>query len=552
DADDIELLMEVVAMAGVALGVATASGAHHASLFVCLFLCYLSLFNLAQSWLSFQWDIFLLETGFAACLYAPWLSLTCPPAPSFPPPSAWLLRALWLKFMLFSGVVKTQSSCPTWQHLTALEYHLASTPLPTRAAWSLLSLPPTLLRLGVAYMFLCELIAPWLLLAPITAVRRVGVVVQLPLQMGIAISGNCAPCGIDSLSLLHVWDGTPDAMTIANRADEAFVRSMLSNTISPSSVGYLYSLASLSALAHALRAFDSKKKRGRGWAQLLTFFWRCTLGAITGFVYSKGEAKPCQEGEGERMGVREGECDRGEWVEIPLRYAPAQEWRPPRRTAPHQPRLDWQMWFAALGSYKQNPWLLHLMYKILQGNPNASQTSTFLPHQSRPSYASTPALQLLDLDAYPFHSAPPLRIRAFLYHYDLTRLPSPWASRTPDAPIVGRVEGGDNCTAWWSRVTGLELEPFILRQGWPTSIARPHGDSEACSYPPQAHQLLHPTICSSILFARRIGRPLREFVGLELHLPGVVSSTFIDGPQLLLSVAMLAPLGLRWCCRRRP
>ena len=94
------------------------------------------------------------------------------------------------------------------------------------------------------------------------------------------------------------------------------------------------------------------------------------------------------------------------WVEVPFRYAPFGETRAPRRTAPHQPRLDWQMWFAALGAYQHNPWFLHLLYRITIATP-----------------ATDPALALLDGDAYPF-SKPPARVRASLYHYDFTRVSS--------------------------------------------------------------------------------------------------------------------------------
>ena len=103
---------------------------------------------------------------------------------------AWPLRALWVKFMVMSGVVKVTADCPTWQRLTALEYHFASTCLPTRQAWAFHSFPPLLLRLGTAIMFLVELVAPWFLLAPITAMRRVGVLIQLPLQILIQYTGN--------------------------------------------------------------------------------------------------------------------------------------------------------------------------------------------------------------------------------------------------------------------------------------------------------------------------------------------------------------------------
>lgn len=94
--------------------------------------------------------------------------------------------------------------------------------------------------------------------------------------------------------------------------------------------------------------------------------------------------------------VLEASADGETWREIPFRYAPFGERRAPRRTAPHQPRLDWQMWFAALGAYNHNPWLLHLMYRVV----------TRLP-------ADDAALSLLDADAYPF-DAPPTRVRASL------------------------------------------------------------------------------------------------------------------------------------------
>ena len=134
-----------------------------------MWLSYLTLVSVGQTWLSFQWDILLLETGFAAILYAPFFTLSARGQLSNGHPMAWPLRALWVKFMVMSGVVKVTADCPTWQNLTALEYHFASTCLPTRQAWAFHSLPPLLLRLGTAIMFLVELVAPWFLLAPITA-----------------------------------------------------------------------------------------------------------------------------------------------------------------------------------------------------------------------------------------------------------------------------------------------------------------------------------------------------------------------------------------------
>ncbi|KAF7496486.1 Lipase maturation factor 2 [Sarcoptes scabiei] len=56
------------------------------------------------------------------------------------------------------------------------------------------------------------------------------------------------------------------------------------------------------------------------------------------------------------------------WISVPFKYKPVDLHKPPEFVVPHQPRLDWQMWFAALSSYQNNPWLLHLSYRILTGS----------------------------------------------------------------------------------------------------------------------------------------------------------------------------------------
>lgn len=71
-------------------------------------------------------------------------------------------------------------------------------------------------------------------------------------------------------------------------------------------------------------------------------------------------------------------------------------------SAPHQPRLDWQIWFAALGSYEYNPWFVHLVFKLLQGQQDV--------------------LDLLAKNPFP-HRAPTY-IRAWLYKYHYTELPT--------------------------------------------------------------------------------------------------------------------------------
>jgi hypothetical protein len=99
------------------------------------------------------------------------------------------------------------------------------------------------------------------------------------------------------------------------------------------------------------------------------------------------------------------------WKEYHFLYKPGNMSEGPQFIAPHQPRLDWQMWFAALGSYQNNPWLLSFAYRLLTGQKEV--------------------LNLIDKERIPF-SRPPLYIRARLYMYK-------YSTHDDDAQI------------WWKR-----------------------------------------------------------------------------------------------------
>ena len=136
----------------------------------------------------------------------------------------------------------------------------------------------------------------------------------------------------------------------------------------------------------------------------------------------------------------------GEWKEILFRDKPTDLFQAPRHIAPHQPRLDWQMWFAALGSYQGQPWLLHLIYKLLKGD-------------------SPEVLRLIDDQNYPFQVKPPTYIRAVLYDYDFTRYNTSWARNNPTVSFVT-----DHPKQWWSRRNWREYLPE-LNVGNPSLIA---------------------------------------------------------------------------------
>lgn len=115
----------------------------------------------------------------------------------------------------------------------------------------------------------------------------------------------------------------------------------------------------------------------------------------------------------------------GPWLEYNFLYKPGNVNSTPPFVAPHQPRLDWQMWFASLSPYHQNPWILSLTYRLLQGQPEV--------------------LHLLDTSRNPFSNKPPKYIRASLYHYHF----SPWSQRWSDP--------------WWTREKVSEYFPIFSR-----------------------------------------------------------------------------------------
>ena len=96
--------------------------------------------------------------------------------------------------------------------------------------------------------------------------------------------------------------------------------------------------------------------------------------------------------------IIEGSDDGTHWQAYEFRYKPGDVNRRPGFVAPHQPRLDWQMWFAALGSYRNTPWFLSFCTRLLEGSP--------------------PVLGLLAHN--PFPETPPRQIRAVVYDYHLT------------------------------------------------------------------------------------------------------------------------------------
>ncbi len=340
-----------------------------------LFALYLSYVYAGQDFMTFQWDVLLLEAGFLAIFLTAGSRIVI-----------WLYRWLVFRYLFLAGVVKLLSGDATWRDWTALQYHFWTQPLPTPLAWNVAQLPPWLLVSGTAATFAVELGCVFLIFLP-RRPRALAAGCILLFQALILLTGNYNFFNLLSMLMcVFLFDDAALRHSIPRRL-AAWARSRAPHP---------GRRATLVAAALALLVVPV----GVNWIwRTLTRSDLPVAGAISEIVspllivnpYGLFAVMTTTRPEI----VIEGSLDGQAWREYVFRYKPGPVTRPPRWNIPHQPRLDWQMWFAALGDARSNPWFASLMLRLLQG--------------------SQPVLALLDSN--PFPDRPPQFVRAKLYEY---------------------------------------------------------------------------------------------------------------------------------------
>ena len=390
-----------------------------------LLLCwvlYLSLYYVGQTFLSFQWDILLLETGALAVFYAPWS--IWPRLRADRRPSSlvrWLIILLLFRLMFSSGIVKIlddSQADPTWHELTALTYHYETTCLPTTLSWYAHQLPVWFHKFSCVAMFVIEIGIPFLFFFP-RRLRLLAFWVQILFQILIMATGNYNFFNLLTIALCVLL------------VDDAFLRRIMPKRWGESTTTlpyrrkpwlvqrvFIYGVAipilvlNFVQMKITLRA--DRRVRASAIVNelpnplpgLVKLSRRYHIVSGYGLFRSMTTRRP--------EIIIEGSNDRRTWEPYEFKWKPSDPKRRPTLVAPHQPRLDWQMWFAALGDYRQrrNRWLVSLERRLLEGSPDV----------------------LALLETNPFPDKPPRFIRAELYEYHF----SDWETR--------REEG-----VWWTR-----------------------------------------------------------------------------------------------------
>ncbi len=380
-------------------------------------LSYLSLLTAGQVFLSFQWDILLLEAGFLGILLSP---AGLMPLPSTSPPVnravIWAFRWLVFKLMFASGLVKLFSGDPAWRDLTALTYHYESQPLPPWTAWYAHHLPDWLHVASTGAMFAIELIVPFFIFAP-RSLRHLAVLPLVGLQIAIAVSGNYCffnlLTAVLCLSLLDD-DALPARLRSPGAKGEARMASLLAVGVTTTAVVFVVFL-SASALCGQIFGYARVPAPVRAVSEAVRPLRLAgTYGLFA--VMTKGRPEI----------LIEGSMDGRTWRPYEFKWKPGDVARKPSFVAPHQPRLDWQMWFAALGNYRRNPWLTQLMLRLLEGSPSV--------------------LALLASD--PFEGERPAYVRAQLYRYSFS-------------PPGSEPRNGSVAPVWWDRAFERPYHPVM-------------------------------------------------------------------------------------------
>jgi len=410
------------------------------------FLCFLSFVSASQDFSAYQSDGMLLEAGFIAMYFAPagfrpgW-------GEASPPSRASLFLLIWEGFRIYfeSGVAKIMGGDPQWRNFTALDEYYQNGPLPTWIGWYMQHLPHWFHAATAFVTLALELGLAWMMFLP----RRFRILcffVVTIWQIGIILSAN---------------------YTFLNYLVLALGFLLLDDRFLPPYLPGFWKRSFLAAkeakpLGEPRAEKDWRKKLRAQFSALklaftavmLTWIFYVTLAEMVWMVTPLPfPTSPVSALEPFRIANRyglfagmtrgryeiefQGSDDGQTWVVYPFRFKPQDPSKAPGIYAPYQPRFDWNLWFASLSSWRQEPIVVRTEQSLLRGDGDV----------------------LLLFAGNPFPHAPPRQVRCVIWQYRFT------------TPAEKRSQG-----MWWKRqqlglyAPTLERQPDgkILVLEWPS------------------------------------------------------------------------------------
>ncbi|MFT5170853.1 MAG: hypothetical protein ACI9BD_000623, partial [Candidatus Marinamargulisbacteria bacterium] len=379
---------------GTLLALAVACGLTNGISLFLLWALYLSVVQVGQLFYGFGWESMMLETGFLAIFIYPFFGLKWFPK-QHPPSRIMMLLISWILFrtMFGAGLIKLRGHA-CWRDLTCLFYHFETQPIPNPLSAFFHFLPKSALKFGVFFNHFVELIVPFFLFAPRT-LRAIAGFLIMGFQFSLILSGNlswlnwltlllCIPCFNDNL-FRRVFKRLPNFgfESEANLPQIWIQRLFLI-------------LILLLSIKPTINLFSKQQFMN---ASFEPFHIVNTYGAFGHIGTNRKEVII--------LGTSDPVISRTtKWTEYDFKAKPGNPFRKSPIVSPYHYRLDWQIWFAAMGNYQQHPWVMHLIYHMLQNTP-----------------------EVMDLlSGNPFRDIPPTYIRADLYDYQFTKPNDPSSS----------------------------------------------------------------------------------------------------------------------------
>jgi hypothetical protein len=383
-------LLVALAWVGAGLGFLAAIGFTNGIALAAMWLLYLSFVHIGQVWYGFGWEIQLCETGFLAIFLAP--ALDPRPLPRRGPPEVvvWLFRWLVVRIMLGAGLIKLRGDA-CWRELTCLDHHFETQPLPNPLSPLFHFAPHWVHAAGVVFNDIAELVAPVFVLTTRWP-RRVAAAIMLAFQLVLIVSGNLSFLNwLTIVPILACFDDGVWRRLVPRRLVRPAEPAGRAARIAAYGLAVVVAVLSINVVANLASSHQAMNRSFDPFDLVNTY------GAFGSVGTERNEI------------VFEGSRDGTTWRPYEFKCKPGDPTRRPCVVAPYQLHLDWQIWFAAMGGPDDEPWTVHLVWKLLHGDRKT--------------------LDLLAGD--PFPEGPPRVIRAQLYRYELARPGEPgWWRRT--------------------------------------------------------------------------------------------------------------------------
>ena len=403
--DSSDAMLRGCALVGVILSAALVVGYANLPSLAILWLVYGSYERIGQTWFAFGWEIQILETTVvAACLVHPWDPRPWR-APAPPALAIVLMRWLAFRIMLGAGLIKLRGDA-CWTALTCLDGHFETQPIPNPLSAWFHHLPHAVHAGGVVFNHLVEVVLPWFAFGP-RRLRLVAAFAMAAFQIVLILSGNLA--FLNWLTLVPVLALFDDDVLVrlAPRRLAGWLRARVA-AARPAGRGHRVFVACLAVLI-AIKSIAVVENLASSHQAMNESYDRLALVNTYGAFGSVDMVRH----ELVIEGTRDADPATATWSAYELPCKPGALDRRPCILGPYHLRLDWLIWFQAMDDQPSDPWILHLVWKLLDGDQEIRE--------------------LIAVD--PFAGAPArfVRIRRFVYHLQPLGAPT-WWTRTDEQP----------------------------------------------------------------------------------------------------------------------